>query len=657
MLVTKHAAELCALLVNDLFGELPSRILVALFTKGRCTIAQLVQQTSLSPRHVRNGLGVLIQQNLLYHHTDSDTRVTNYEANPDACYNLVRSGKILDVIHDRYGNAERDLIQTLMQLGHARIADLTHAFTSRAPKTNGHTNGSHESSSGLIESKDQLNAALTRLIQAEILETVRPESFRNPAEIFREIMADVTQTGPGEKASKNKIEMHMQVVERYKSFRDQSKALKRQLDQINGPNTKRRKLQNGSRHHDDFSFDDAPDLNPNVVVRVNHEKCLVELRNQRLADFAADNLGEVTGQVYRTLLDLLTLKFARCRADPLTGEQNHDPNATVTTMEIFEHLSDDVNVSGGIGKPPKDLIDTESAEKIRSGPYSYDSDSDEDSDEDNGPSVRPAAPRGRMAKAVSAAATAAAAAAAGKGVLDDDDETDVQSQTNGHRQSKVKFEDAATPSQSRIDQMRNHLLLLAESKHRFVRHSGNHGRGQWAVDFDLLMDRLRESELDAYIEQSYGRHGLRLTRILREKGKLDEKMLPSAALMKKSDVQGKMLAMQMAGLVDVQEVPKDNSRLANRTLFFWFFDGERTRAQLLDDIYKSMLRCLQTLDVERHRERSILTFVERKDVKGKEQEVMTTEHYNKYNQHLEGQQRLLGQVLRLDDMVAVFRDY
>ncbi|GAB0136679.1 hypothetical protein EsDP_00004973 [Epichloe bromicola] len=657
MLVTKHAAELCALLVNDLFGELPSRILVALFTKGRCTISQLVQHTSLGPRHLRNGLGVLIQQTLLYHYTDPDTGVTSYEANSDACYNLVRSGKILEVIDDRYGTAERDLVQTLMQLGHARIADLTHAFTSRAPKTNGHTNGSHESSSGLIESKDHLNAALARLLQAEILETVRPESFRNPADVYGEIVADVTKIAPGEKASKNKIEMHMQIVEKYKTFRDQSKALKRQLDQSSGPNTKRRRLQNGSGRHDDFSFDDAPNLNPNIVVRVNHEKCLVELRNQRLADFAADHLGEATSQVYRTLLDLLTGKVARCRADPLIGDQNHGPQATVTTMEIFEHLSDDVNVSGGIGKSPKDLIDTDSAEKIRTGPYSYDSDSDEDEDEDDGPVVRPTAPRGRMARAVAAAAAVESDWGSDDDDGDGDDDNDVQSQTNGHRRTKVKFEDEGNSKDSRIDQMRNHLLLLAESKYRFVRHSGAHGRGQWAVDFDLLMDRLRESELDAYIEQSYGRHGLRLTRILREKGKLDEKMLPSAALMKKSDMQGKMLAMQMAGLVDVQEVPKDNSRLANRTLFFWFFDGERTQAQLLDDVYKGMLRCLQTLDVERHKERNILTFVERKDVKGKEQEVMTTEHYNKYNQHLEGQQKLLGQVLRLDDMVAVFRDY
>ncbi|KND94023.1 DNA-directed RNA polymerase III subunit RPC3 [Tolypocladium ophioglossoides CBS 100239] len=649
MLVTKHAAELCALLVNDLFGELPSRILVALFTKGRSNITQLAQHTSLSPRQLRNGRGVLAQQNLIYHSTDPDLRSTSYEANSDASYNLVRSGKILEVIDSQYGTAERDLVQTLMLLGYARIADLTHAFTTRAPTTNGHTNGSHKSGSGLIESKDHLNAALSRLIQAEIVETVRPDSFRNPAEVYREIEADVTKTAPGEKASKNKIEQHMQIVERFKTARDQSKALKRQLDQSNGPVAKRRRLQNGSAWADDSFADEVTQLNPNVVVRVNYEKCLVQLRNQRLAEFAADTLGEVTGQVYRTLLELLTRQLARCRPDPLIGDQGGGEQVSVTSVEIYEHLDEAVNVQSGMGKAPRYKIDFRGAEKVKATPLDYDSDWD---DSDGGKPVV----RGRAARTI---ASDDGDDSDGPG---DDDEVQEQtprsmSRTNGDRQTKVKFDDDTTSEDSRLDQMRQHLLLLAENRHRFVRHCGTHGRGQWTVDFGQLMESLRESELDAYIEQCFGRHGLRLTRILREKGKLDEKMLPSAALMKKSDVQGKMLAMQMAGLVDVQEVPKDNSRLANRTLFFWFFDGERTQSHLLDDIYKAMLRCLQTLQVERHKERNILSFVDRKDVKGKEEEVMTAEHYNKYNRHLEEQEKLLGQVMRLDDMAAVFRDY
>lgn len=384
------------------------------------------------------------------------------------------------------------------------------------------------------------------------------------------------------------------------------------------------------------------------MVRVNHDKCLVQLRNQRLAEFAADTLGEATGQVYHALLDLLTLQLARCRPDQLVGDQGGGQQVTVTSIELYEHLDEGVNVQSGIGKTPRDKIDFHSAEKVRPSPLDYGSDSN---DSEGSPPAR-----GRALRTVTSGE---------HDEFEDSSDDDGHgtkgshsaSRVNGERPTKVNFEDETASKDKRLDQMRQHLLLLAESRHRFVRHCGPNGRGQWTVDFGHLMESLREAELDAYIEQSFGRHGLRLTRILREKGKLDEKMLPSAALMKKSDVQGKMLAMQMAGLVDVQEVPKDNSRLANRTLFFWYFDGERTQSQLLDDVYKAMLRCLQTLQVERHKEQNILSFVERKDVKGKEEEVMTAEHYKKYNRHLEEQEKLLGQVMRLDDMVAVVRDY
>lgn len=621
----------------------PQRILAALFTKGRSTIAQLAQYTSLPPRYLRNGLSVLIQQNLLYHNTDSDSRGTNYEANPDACYSLVRVGKILEAIESQYGTAERDLVQTLLQLGFARIADLTQAFKGRAPKANGHhTNGSSDAS-GLIDSESHLHAVLGRLIQAEIIETMRADSFRNPREVHREIEQEMTRTAPGEKTTKITGEQQGQIIAKYRTFKEQGKSLKRQLDITRGSTGKRRKLQNGTgRHLDDDDFDGAP-LNPNIVVRINHEKCLVELRNHRLATFAADMLGEVTGTIYRTLLDLLSGDIPKCRPDPFLEEEMPGHGLTITTMEIFNHLDESVNVKSGIGKAPKEKIDFPSAEKIRAD--AQDTDSDSDASDSEMPVRRPS----MAARSVDIDME--------NGFDSDEDQENGVPHTNGDGKPKVKFEDDGSSKATRLEQMRQHLFLLAESKHRFVRHCGTQGRGQWTVDFSKVMNRLKETELDAYIEQSFGRHGLRLTRILREKGKLDEKMLPSAALMKKSDVQLKMIAMQMAGLVDVQEVPKDNSRMANRTLFFWHFDRERTEAQALDDIYKAMVRCLQTLQVERHKERNILSFVDRKDVQGKEEEVMTAEHYNKYNNHLEVQEKLLGQVMRLDEMIAVFRDY
>jgi DNA-directed RNA polymerase III subunit RPC3 len=374
-------------------------------------------------------------------------------------------------------------------------------------------------------------------------------------------------------------------------------------------------------------------------------------------------LGEVTGQVYYAALCLLTSNLSRCRfdrkidpeyVDRKSGSRAGMSQSQVSTLEILNELDPSINVCSGIGKASSDKIDVKSAERVTSGPLPDDFDSD-DSDFENHP--------------LEAAA----------GAHDNDDDTGSldsvedqdsimssntrwrrtksQSNPNGTRETKVKFDDGTTSKDSRLESMRQHLLLLSETKHQFLRHCGSQNRGLWTVDFESLVESLQNAEVDTVIERSFGRHGLRLSRILRDKGKLDDKNLPLLALMKKSDVQTTMLAMQVAGFVDVQEVPRSTNHKARDVIHLRFFDMKRNQSQLLDNLYKAMVRSLQTLAVLRHEERNILSFVERKDVRGKEAEVMKASHYNQYNKHLELQSKLLGQVMRLDDLVAILRDF
>lgn len=212
---------------------------------------------------MRNGLGVLFQQNLLYTRTDPDSKITTYEANPDACYNLIRSGKILEVIENKFGHSERDLVQTLLLLGHARIHDLTEAFASRAPRQNGNTNGLHKASAGAIESGAHFKYVLARLIQAGIIDTVRGDTFRNPEDEHHDINQDVTKTAPGERTTaKNKEENERIIAERYRTFRDRGQELKHWLERNQGFGAKRRKLANGkAAQNGDFDEDEVPDFN------------------------------------------------------------------------------------------------------------------------------------------------------------------------------------------------------------------------------------------------------------------------------------------------------------------------------------------------------------------------------------------------------------
>lgn len=236
-------------------------------------------------------------------------------------------------------------------------------------------------------------------------------------------------------------------------------------------------------------------------------------------------------------------------------------------------------------------------------------------------------------------------------------ETKIVSGQNGTRDTKVKFADRVPSRAERIQQMRQHLLLLAETSPQFLRHCGTRDQGEWTIDFERLMVKLRLRELDTLIEDRFGREGLRLVKILRAKGKLDDKTLPTLALMKKGDVHIKMAEMELAGYLEVQEVPRDNNRTAARTLFLWFFDQDSTMAKVLDNTYKAMVNHLQRLDVERQKKKNVLSVAERKDVQGMEEEKLRGDIYNEYQDFLDIQSKLLGQLARLDDLVSVLRDY
>lgn len=668
MFVTKHLAELCSLFVDDVYGELPSRIFSILLTRGRSTVQQLVQYTSLTPRQLRHGLAVLIQHNLLYYSVGSVP--TTYEANAPAAYNLIRAGRVLELVGSMHGEAARDAIQSLMVLGNTKVGDLRDAYAARierrqAPvrptdgsKMNGNGDpfdSDHEgdlvdsttTDSSPVESVDQLNSILCRLVEDELLVVVGAKMFQSFDDIYRDVQAEVQKKefAGGIKGTKDKERYQNLVAQRLSEIRDEGKKLKRKLE-AQPIAAKRRKVGNGDVANGGHDIYSAPPLDPDAVLRINHEKCLVELRNRRLAEAVADDIGETTSQIYAVLLSLLTAKLPRCRDHPIIDankdEDDSDNTRYVTTDEVFDQLSPSLDVGSGIGRVDASEVDPQGVERIRrrhprpKEPY-IDNDDDDDDDDDGGD-------QNGHDTAIEYDEELE------RHALKQQSETPAQ---NGVKESKVKFKDTKT-SENRLSLMRQHLLLLCESSQGFLRHCGN---GQWTVDFRPLVRKIQESELDTVIERKIGRHSLRLIRILRKRGKADEKSLPMQAMMAKGTVHKIMLEMQMHGFVDVQEVPKDNTRNAKSTIFLWFCDTDLSLSQLLDNTYKTMLRCLQVREVHRQNAREVLRFVGRADVKGREKEALEKKYFDRYDRYRNIEDKILGHVMRLDDLVGVLNDY
>ena len=202
-----------------------------------------------------------------------------------------------------------------------------------------------------------------------------------------------------------------------------------------------------------------------------------------------------------------------------------------------------------------------------------------------------------------------------------------------------------------------HLSLL-EEHHTNLCVRTRPGSQEWRVNFAALTDTLIEAEIDSTISaRPGGNTALRVIRILRARGRLDEKQVASFAMLRIKDVRSCLTELQFSGFVEAQELPKDTGRQPSRTVYLWYCDTRRVQSILLQSTYKSMTRTLQRVEVERERYLPIITKAERSDVQGQEEKKLGASDKATLRAWKERRERLLVQVSRMDDMVALLRDF
>lgn len=654
---TQHEADLCIALVDDVYGELSSRIFTVLVRRGRLTLQQLSQHSGIRPVLLKQGLVILIQQNLLYYNHDSLLDITFYEANWDAAFALARTGRILDVVEGRLGEDAKDVVQNLLLLGNTRIGDLVDAYAQKKAQAekatavvNGTVNGKteeHVNGTGEVELTNgdnqatrkaglahvQLDSILYLLLQCGYIQPVSAGLFKSPADAYADLEREVMKEHfeGGIKGPKKQIEFQTLVRTRLTDMRHKARdwqplvtGNKRLRDEIGpaGPD-KRRKLSNGAAlNGTSHGLGDTVRLDRNMIVRVNHEKFAVVLRNQNLVELAEHYVGVTTAYVYSQVLSLMEGKIQSCRQDPLVNDPDSKPEPiTVTLNDIVASIPKSLDMTEGIAKPPKvekvkrEGDDSDDDIEMKNVDMTVNGDRESDSDEDV---FRPPTP-------IKAA-------------------------------NKVSFaEDRAGPTVDKstlTHQVKQHLLLLSKDKRRFIRDV----RGAWTVDFEELGKFLREQEVDTVVHAKFQEKGVRLVRLLREQGKLEEKPICKSALIKMGDVRTMLVEMQVAGYLDVQEIPRDATRVPTKTYFLWYHDSERVAKVVTDSIYKAMHRALQRLHVERFREKDKIDFALRSDIAG-DLSKMTTETTKKLKEFYRKEEFLSALMAKLDKTAAVFREY
>lgn len=645
----------------------------------------LKRHTQLTTRQLKLGLTVLVRQNLVYHNSE-ERGDTTYEANIDAAYALVRSGKILEIVGEQFGSVATDVMEQLVLLGHAKISDIISELNkSHEAHANGNGNGINGATNGNgahSYPSGHLNSALIQLLEEGFIQPVGQNMFRSPTDNYNAVEKSLLQDsyGGATRGTKQKDELRSRIRVRLQELRSEVPNWKpvgynrsSTNGHMNGSVSKRRRLSHNGSATNGHDFNDESNKldvgvstfivancdrmltyhKGNLVLRINHEKCIVFMRNRRLVELANSRIGETTSYIYAELLRLLSERIPRCRPDPKIDDAVTDadgPSIIITTQELTDALSKTINVSTGIGKAIGQNIDTSRLDKLQNGrkrkaqdeaEVEGDASSDESEEED-----KPFANGNGHAMDT-----------------DDDDPFSDQPRANKNKRA-VTFHDQEPRSppltesrQARMMHVMNHLQLLAADDCHLVRKCGTRQMGEWTVDFERVIERLRELEIDSIIYENFGKSGHRLIRVLRKMGKLEETHISKVALIKKGDSRTKLVEMQLHGMVDIQEVPRDPSRIIMRTVFLWFFDQDRVASLLLDRTYKAMSRCLQRLDVEKRRKADLIALSERIDVQGQEEAMLRPEQMNQLREIRAKEEDLLGQIGRLDDLVGVFCDY
>ncbi|KAI9367266.1 DNA-directed RNA polymerase III subunit rpc3 [Aspergillus egyptiacus] len=631
-MASQYAAELCALLVEDNFGELFGRIFSTLHRYERLTLQRLVGFTRLSEARLRAALVAMIQHHLVYHYTPLEEGVTYYSANMQAAYNLARSGKILEFVEDRLGRYAAIVMSAIMYLGHAQVSHLETLPELRpeAAQTNaaqGEGEGVQADGNGADgmdgehaqEQSAQLHPTLKALAGHGYIARVREGHFQsfadNVLDIERVIRAGETvQSMKGKKLEEYVLEKTADMLKE-RVDGDLTRGL-----MVNGvPRGVKRKHVNGTSEdfgnkqgrfdYDDVGeeeeeenewFDDDIPMESHLTVRVNYEKLDVALRNRRFLELAELGAPPETVQVYDCLLRRIEYQTTRCRDSaeiPREGEEGEQYSVAIPLSAVTQDVDPYLDLTGSLG--PTDSSSTST--RLGKRPFGD--------------------------------------------TVEGDDHDDEDGRADGTSSGNRAFE---------IDQ---HLSILAQPPFNLTSKRLNGGIITWTVEFRHLARKLRHLELERIIEARYGDVALRVIRVLQAKGKLDEKRLQEISLLPFKDLRQVLASMQTGGFVDLQEVPRDAQRQPSRTIFLWYYDPDRIRDSVLQDTYKSMARCLQRLRFERGRLKEFLEKTERSDVKGNEELYLSEGELERLREWRAKESLLLGEIARLDDMVAVMRDY
>ncbi|KAJ4348624.1 RNA polymerase III subunit C82 [Didymosphaeria variabile] len=623
---TPILAELCTFLVEDMYGELAARVFSVLARFGRQRRAEISKASYLTSSQISLGLVILTQQHLVFH-SPSTEPIVFYDIDWQQSYSLVRHAKIAHFVEERFDKKSANVISNLLTLGHTSVADLRKAYFPpsqgqeeavngkkvNGTKTNGDAsngdtslvNGSShdEHDDEVLGSPEELYSIVQNLIEHGWVIQVAEAQYLSAEDmhnIARQQALNNEWGGAVPTGTKDKDRLAHLIMANKRRIRDawlevpNFSSRKRKANDFDHGSNKRTKVNGQGQYGSAGGFDHSPE--DDLVIRVNPEKAAVAMRNQHLVSLVEQRISYTTARLYEILLRSLEKSIPRCfedYPDPFPANIEDQPQWEPNPDHVV-NTKDIAQRAKIIGLDICNGLDPNAVARITKNTVSKD-----------GVLSQPVDP----------------------------------SSLSFHERSEI---------------VEAHLSLLVDHPLRFVTW---HARGQYRVDFDLMAKSLIQQEIENTVLARKSTVAMKLLRALKKKGKLDERQLCNTMMSSANDVRGIVNDLTVQGFVQTQEIPKVDRREAKLSMHLIWYDVQRAREKLLHDTYKGQVRILQRIAFEREKIEELLSKANRTDVAGNETKYLKQTELDDLKKWKEVQEKLLLQLAREDDLVAVLRDY
>ncbi|KAL9048323.1 MAG: hypothetical protein Q9162_007777 [Coniocarpon cinnabarinum] len=655
--MSQHLSEICALLVRHLICK-------TLLEHDRLQLRHLVRIAGISPRHTKHGLAVLINHRLVSFHPPGPVDETYYEADKLQIYNLVRLGRSSELVYNRYGAPAADILQVSQCFGLATASQLVDEAknSTQANQSEGADLG-NDCRTSLAPSVDDFQTQVKQLCERHFLEAVTDLSFMSAVDLdlaaadwvrIHDARFAKGTSGPKKssdfrdavEAKKLKLKRGVESLESPSPSEDASAlAGERDSPEEEDKPRKRRKTSKEAIAVADHREENARpvekhrDSRPDAKVsgsssakvdclknstsassspeegmaylHVNNLRVAQALRSNLLAEFAKRRLGEMVGWVYGALLQVLEEASV---GDPslIKDDVREFQNATADTSQVVGAL--DCTITNAI------LNDIEARDEFaRKESLKVEDDAEHEHPKTQGPSKS--------------------------------SKHHKKQPINGLRSNKHRPEEKNEILRKAVN---TQLHILADDPHEFVNYDKHFQK--WSVDQKRLIDIMIQLEIERTINARFGPTATRMTRILHEKGNLEEKQIGQFGLVQQKELRTVLATMQEAGFVDVQEVPRDNARQPSRNIYLWTYDQGRTCSIVLERVYKTMSRLLQRYNYEQEIVTSAREKRQRTYIPERQESVLEPYEEAALAAWDAKEEKTLLQLSRLDELVLLFRD-